>query len=917
MRSPWLSVVVSTSVWLAAVPVLLADEVDYTRQVKPILTQCYSCHGALRQKFGLRLDTAEFIRQGGKSGPAVFPEDPDGSPLIQAVLGEERSRMPPENEGRPLTREEIDILKRWIEQGAKAPPEPVPPDPRNHWAFVKPASVPLPAAPPPGWVVRNPIDLWIALQDSAAGYAQAPEADKATLLRRVYLDLIGLPPTREQLQAFLADDSPDAYERVVDRLLADPRYGERWGRHWMDVWRYSDWYGRRQVPDVWNSAPQIWRWRDWIVRSLNQDKGYDRMIQEMLAADEICPENDDAVVATGFLVRNWYALNPHQWLRDCVEHTGKAFLGLTLNCAHCHDHKYDPITQEEYFRFRAFFEPLQLRQDRVPGEPDPGPFQKYEYSVLRRVQRLGLVRVFDERLDAPTYMYHGGDERNRMEGRPPVTPAAPAFLGGDRLAIRPVDLPPVAWYPGLKPFLRHAELTRAEAEEAAAQKMLGEAETAVKAARQRLGEVESQPEADLPLPPPRFHDARQAARAAVRNAEYRLEKAQLTVVWKGAVRAALQARIAADDAKFSHSPEADRLAREAARAEKLASYHAARIALLDAEHVGKPDQVAAARKSLDAARQALTQETAQYSPLSPIYPAQSSGRRKALAEWITSRDNPLTARVAVNHIWMRHFGEPLVATVYDFGRNGRPPSHPQLLDWLALELMGDGGAEPWRMKRIHRLIVTSAAYRQAALPQPLFADPRLQDRAKEQSESDSTVPTRRPLLRPPRRLEAEAIRDSILYLAGTLDQRMGGQELEVDQDGKTTRRSLYYSIHPEDGGHLPFLGMFDPPDPCDCYRRTETVVPQQALALTNSDLMVHQARKVAERLAPHTDPRAFVEAAFETVLCRQATQEELTLCLEFLDRQAAVYPEGAGRRERARESLIRVLFNHNDFVTVR
>src|SRR5262249_45483743 len=177
----------------------------------------------------------------------------------------------------------------------------------------------------------------------------------------------------------------------------------------MDVWRYSDWYGRRAVPDWWNSASQIWRWRDWIVRSLNQDKGYDRMVVEMLAADEVCPEEDN-LVATGYLARNWYALNPNQWMRDNVEHTGKAFLGLTFNAAHCHDHKYDPISQEEYFRSRAFFEPIDLRQDRVPGEPDPGPFQKYEYSVLRKPVRVGSIRVQDEHPEAKTWMYQLGDE---------------------------------------------------------------------------------------------------------------------------------------------------------------------------------------------------------------------------------------------------------------------------------------------------------------------------------------------------------------------------------------------------------------------------------------------------------------------------------------------------------------------------
>src|SRR5262249_30553716 len=245
--------------------------------------------------------------------------------------------------------------------------------PRNHGPLrvrVRPA---LPAFADPAWG-RNPVDVFLAAGHARHGLTASPPADKPHLLRRVYLDLIGLPPTREELHVFLADDSPDAYERVVDRLLASPQYGERWARHWMDVWRYSDWYGRRSVPDVMNSYARIFRWRDWIVRSLNEDKGYDRMVTEMLAADEVCPDDDANVVATGFLVRNWFKWNYHQWMKDNVEHTAKAFLGLTLNCCHCHDHKYDPITNEEYFRFRAFFEPLELRHERVPGEPDPRPF---------------------------------------------------------------------------------------------------------------------------------------------------------------------------------------------------------------------------------------------------------------------------------------------------------------------------------------------------------------------------------------------------------------------------------------------------------------------------------------------------------------------------------------------------------------
>ncbi|MBM3946996.1 MAG: DUF1549 domain-containing protein, partial [SAR202 cluster bacterium] len=329
---------------LAALPVLAAQPVKFSRDVQPIL--------ALG---GLRLDDRNAALKGGTHGPVLVPGKAAESRLIGVVAGTDRLAMPPT--GKRLTPREIGVLTAWVNEGAawegavaaQAP----------HWAFQAPNRPVVPAVRRRNWV-RNPIDAFVAAEQERRGLTPRAPADRSLLLRRVYLDLVGLPPTRAELLAFLADTSPDAYEKVVDRLLASPHYGERWARHWMDVWRYSDWYGRRAVPDVWNSAPQIWRWRDWIVRSLNEDRGYDRMVQEMLAGDELAPGDPSRTVATGYLVRNWYALNPNQWMRDNVEHTGKAFLGLTLNCAHCHDHKYDPVTQEEYFRFRAFFEPLQL-----------------------------------------------------------------------------------------------------------------------------------------------------------------------------------------------------------------------------------------------------------------------------------------------------------------------------------------------------------------------------------------------------------------------------------------------------------------------------------------------------------------------------------------------------------------------------
>ncbi|HYF00085.1 MAG TPA: PSD1 and planctomycete cytochrome C domain-containing protein [Planctomycetota bacterium] len=809
------------------------EAVDYLRDVKPVLKErCYACHGALKQKGKLRVDTVAAMLKGG----AVLPGDSSRSPLVQRMLEPDPDvRMP--FEGAVVPAREVARIKAWIDAGARAPAaeEPEPP-PSAHWAFRPPVRPAVPAVRNPGWV-RTPIDAFILSALERDGLSPAPPAPKDVLLRRVTFDLVGLPPAVEDLRAFRADGSERAYERVVDGLLSRPQHGERWGRHWMDVWRYSDWYGVRSESDVRQSYGQIWRWRDWIVRSLNAGKGYDRMVVEMLAADEVAPEDPEALAATGFLVRNWYGWNRNQWMRDLVEHTGKAFLGLTMNCAHCHDHKYDPITQEDYFRFRAFFEPLQLRHDRVPGEPDPGPFKDYTYGAKTPPMKSGMVRVFDANPEAETFLYTGGDERNRPEGGAPIPPGPPAFLGS-RIAIEPVDLPPTARYPGLKPFIRAEEIGRRREAAAAARAALAKAD--------------------------------EASRAA---AEARLQAAEADLV-------AIQVRIAADDGApaGAAAASAERLAGLLAAQARMAE---AEVAVRSASDRKKADaELAAARKALEAARKAAVAPPAGHTPLSPTYPSRSSGRRRALAGWIVSPANPLTARVAVNHVWLRHFGTPLVDSVFDFGRNAKPPTHPELLDWLAVEFMESG----WSLKHLHRLIVTSAAYRMASGPP-------------------------RPDLRcyPEHRLEAEAVRDGLLAASGGLDPEMGGPDLDNASDVASRRRSLYFSHFAEDGGRMKFLEIFDAADPTEAYRRHPSITPQQALALTNSRLAVDSARRLAGTLADLPDD-AFVIEAFERILSRRPSDAEAAACSSLLR---------GGPSGPSRESVVRVLFSHHDFVTVR
>ncbi len=301
---PWGVIVMNAAVAILAALVGFVpppEVVDYLRDVKPILAdRCSSCHGAIRQKAGLRLDTAALIRKGGESGPAIEPGHSGESLLIERVTAgaNHPDRMPPPSEGVALGDREIGILRGWIDQGAAAPAEATPADPSRHWAYVPPARSAVPDLAGPGWS-RNPIDAFLAAAHRAKGLHASPPARKDLLLRRLYLDLVGLPPTRDELIDFRSDRSPGAYEKVVDRLLASPRYGERWGRHWMDVWRYSDWYGLGEEARY--SHPHIWQWRDWIVAALNADKGYDRMLVEMLAADELTPYDPETVRATGFL----------------------------------------------------------------------------------------------------------------------------------------------------------------------------------------------------------------------------------------------------------------------------------------------------------------------------------------------------------------------------------------------------------------------------------------------------------------------------------------------------------------------------------------------------------------------------------------------------------------------------------------
>ncbi len=853
-----------------------SEVIDYLADVAPIFHRhCVSCHGPLEQRAGLRLDAGRLALEGAETGAVIEPGDPGASFLIEAVTGDPSDwRMPPEGPG--LSAEEVATLTRWIALGAEVPDdETVLDDPDNHWFFRAPDPV-IPPTPTDPRFVGNPIDRFLASRWAESGVTPNPEADKATLLRRVTIDLTGLPPTRDQLQAFLADGRPDAYERRVDALLDSTAFGERWGRHWLDVWRYSD---EVSFADEGLSlgVHHLWRWRDWAVMSLNADKGYDRLIAEMLAGDELAPERPEIIAATGFLARSRdHNGSRDTWMQAAVEHTAQAFLGLTLRCARCHDHKYDPLPQEDYYRFRAFFEPMRTRLDRLPGGAS--------------AEQVGLGRVYDGDLKPRTYFYKSGDARSR-DDRSDLEPGFPSPLGGGIAQVEPVPMPVATFYPGIQAFIRDQELAEAESE-------LDEAVDALRAADAAPRDVGDPTDPDLELLTRRVKVARIALEAT-------------------------RAVLAADAAAFREpapDPEASpRLARDAviaqrrealARAELIRFEANVELEQLEVSPDPDPSEIEAMRSRLRDAQRAVEEAREQlghpgddYQRLTDRYLWISTGRRSALARWITDPNNPATARVAVNHVWLRHFGRPLVESVFDFGLNGRAPTHPHLLDWLAAEFVGSG----WSLKALHRRIVTSAAYKLSSMRRP--------DTSAAQIDPDNRLLWRAE----PRRLEAEVVRDGLLHLAGRLDRAVGGPPLDPRRADKVPRRSLYFRHNYEVGVEL--VAIFDGPNPDECYRREVSIVPQQALALSNSRFSFDRAAEIAGRLvaemADPSDDRAFVEAAFEQILTRGADGVERDACLRFLGQQRGTLDGHDEPGPRARASLVHVLINHNDFLTVR
>ena len=765
------------------------NEAEFFRhQVFPILSEnCFKCHshGSHKIRGGLVLDSRAGLLRGGDSGPAIVPGDPESSRLIQAVRYEdEHLQMPPKTR---LANDQVALLNRWVKSGAVWPEEAaaaalaakskISDEDRNYW-FYRPLTRPnIPKPENSEWCV-NEIDQFIRARLEAEGLQPAPEASRAQLIQRLYADLIGLPPTPAEVEAFEHDESVQAYEKVVDRLLASPRYGERWARHWLDLVRYAESDGFRAD----HYRPEAWRYRDYVIRSLNDDKPYDQFVKEQLAGDEIAPENPEVLVATGYL-RHWiYEYNQRnvraQWsdiLNDVTDVTGEVFLGMGMACARCHDHKFDPILQKDYFRLQAFFTPMLPRYEM----PLATPAQRSEYEA-----RL-------ERWEAAAAEILAGIEKIEKPHR--------------EAAMHKIEI--------MFPEDIQAMLKREPSERAPLDIQLA-----------GLAQLQMQTEG-------------------------------------GSLASRIAARIKGEEKE-----------RWEALREELKQHHALKPDPLPEAFVVTDVGPSAPPTRIPGREQAEPVEPGFPTVLGGGEPAQiqpvsaaphSTGRRTALAEWMTRPDNPLTTRVMANRIWQYHFGRGLVATASDFGRLGEPPSHPELLDWLAAEFVRRG----WSLKEMHRLMVTSATYRQGSV------SPHAQ--AGRMKDPENRLYWRMNL----RRLDAEQIRDALLAVSGELDLTMGGPSV----GSAAPRRTIYTQLFRNKRD--PLLEVFDAPDG---YRsmalRNVTTTPPQALLMINGEWVLKRAQALAARL-PRSVPDEAVRQAYLQAFGREPAPQERAEARTFLRAQ--------------------------------
>ncbi len=887
---------------LNVLSVRAADEQrDFESKVRPILVaRCQACHGAKKQESNLRLDTKAGFKKGGDNGAVIDSKQLDQSELLLAIRREGGRKMPPD---KPLAAEEVDVLAEWIRRGAFWPDDaaaPVADAAAKHWAFQPMVLPPVPRLPNDDWSSTS-LDRFVLAKMREAGLSPSQSADKRTLLRRVSFDLIGLPPTPDELKEFLADGSPNAFEKVVDRLLSSPHYGERWGRHWLDVARYADTKGYVFFEE--KKFAWAWTYRDYVIRSFNDDLPFDRFVIEQLAADQLELGGDKRpLTAMGFLTLGGRFMNNlHDVLDDRIDVVSRGLLGLTATCARCHDHKFDPIPQADYYSlygvFRSSIEPTLLPEFLPPPQTDE--YAKFSTEMTVRQKKLTdfvtgkhAALVVSARTRAAEYLLAA---QAQME-KPPTDDF---MLLADTNDVNPTMT--LRWQVALEAARKKphpvwqawTEFAALSVEQFATK--AAEVCDRLKSGREPMAESRkplSQPLNPLVIatvcePPPKS-----LAEVAARYGELfkRIEEkwqstklAPLSDPHEEEIRRVLYGPDAPPDVPlamgwgflslFPDRPtqgEYQKLIKELEQWSMTTAGAPARAMVLvdDATPFdpqiflrGNPNRFGAS-----VPRQSLAIATPERKPF-----ANSSGRLE-LAQSIVDPRNPLTARVFVNRVWMHHFGTGLVKTPSDFGLRSDPPSHPELLDWLAANFVKSG----WSMKWLHRTVILSATYQSSS-------DSEKGLRLSDDGSRPSADPDNRWLSHANRRRrEWESVRDALLVTSGDMNRRVGGESVEL-LNGFNPRRTLYGSLDRLDVPNL--LTTFDFPTPAATNpQRDSTMVAPQALFLMNGDLSFEVARRLQFRpeVVAQADPASRVRQLFLICFQRTPTDAEQQAAREFL-----------------------------------
>ena len=803
-RSIWgFAVLVAVCTNADAAELLSKADADFFEQhIRPLFAEhCVRCHGAGQQKANLRLDSAEALQKGGESGEVIDLQQPVESMLLSAVRYES-VEMPPD---KPLRPKQIALLERWLKLGAPWPADSpiveavraesiITEDDRSHWSFVPLASEPLRPMLDAGSWCQNPIDRFILQRLELESIRPAPRATDETLLRRVFFDVVGLPPTPQDVERFHADSSTLRYEHLVDRLLHSPDFGAKWARDWLDVVRYAESDGFRA--DGYRSG--AWHYRDYVISAFNDDKPYDQFICEQIAGDELYPDDPTAWVGTGFLRLPIYEYNQRDVvtqrqdiLNDITDVTADVFLGLGMKCARCHDHKFDPLLQADYYHLQSFFAALLPKDDALLLTPAEA--HRYKQRLARWESETQEIR------DQIAHVKRRSTAKQAETVLKKFTPDILAMYHKSPAERSPFETQLVYF------------VDRQTSEEGAAK--LTDAE------KKQLKALEAQLKS--------FEHLKPAVPATT-----------LAVTETGAI-----------------APET-----------RIPGH----------EIVMQPDGIKVLRHVLKVDPHAHSN-------------SQTTGRRSRLAHWIANSQNPLTARVMVNRIWQSYFGKGLVETASDFGRLGSPPSHPELLDWLAAELIRND----WQTKSIHRLILTSATYQQNS-HHPAAS-------ANEAIDPGNRLLWRRPV----RRLNAEQIVDAANAAAGRLDRRLGGPGV----DDTDARRAIFRKVRRNSPD--PFLRLFDGPDGINSTpARLTTTTSPQALAMLNDGFLWEAAKAMADRIKKQGRGDDAIKLAYRIAFARDPKERERTLARGFLQASSS------SDRVDPLVSVCHALLNANEFIYV-